>query len=456
MRDLLLVLVFFGALPFAARLTWAAVLLWTWISLMNPHQLAYGFATTMPFAALAAGAALLSLPFNPNQWSRLRQPVVLVLLLFVLWMCLTTLLAINPQSSWPQLSKVLKIQLMTLVAVVALTERRHIDWFVWANVVSLGFYGVKGGLFTVATGGEHHVWGPPGSFIEGNNELALALVMALPLMNYVRLQAQRMWLRWALLLAMGLCVVAIAGTQSRGALLALVAMAGMLWLRSHHKILTGLTMALASVAVLALMPESWEERMRSIQSYDGDGSALGRINAWWTTVRIANHHLTGGGFDIYTPEIFARFAPDPGNIKVAHSIYFSVLGEHGYIGLALFLLLWLLALRMSRQIAVQTRRLAPLKAPAEWAWAGDLARMCQVALVGYAVGGAFLSLAYFDVPYNILVLLVATRSLLPQPVRQQYRGFPVATVQRVQPVQPVQSAQNLGRAKPSRPRAASP
>jgi hypothetical protein len=35
--------------------------------------------------------------------------------------------------------------------------------------------------------------------------------------------------------------------------------------------------------------------------------------------------------------------------------------------------------------------------------------MIQVSMVGYAVGGAFLSLAYFDLPYNIMVVLVGCR-----------------------------------------------
>ena len=49
----------------------------------------------------------------------------------------------------------------------------------WVMALSIGFFGVKGGIFTVVGGGENMVWGPPGSFIEGNNELALALIMVL-------------------------------------------------------------------------------------------------------------------------------------------------------------------------------------------------------------------------------------------------------------------------------------
>jgi probable O-glycosylation ligase (exosortase A-associated) len=200
---------------------------------MNPHRLAFGFAQTAPFAALAAGAALVSLLFNRNQWRALQQPVVVALLLLLLWMGVTTLFALDPAGSWVQLNKVMKIQLMTLIAMVALIERRHIDWFVWANVLSMGFYGFKGGLFTIATGGESRVWGPPGGFIAGNNEVALALVMTLPLMNYLRLQSTQRWLRRGLLVLMALSLVAAVGSQSRGAFLALLAMGSMRWLRTH-------------------------------------------------------------------------------------------------------------------------------------------------------------------------------------------------------------------------------
>jgi probable O-glycosylation ligase (exosortase A-associated) len=375
---------------------------------MNPHKLAYGFAMTAPFAAIAAGAALVSLLFNRDRFRLPLQPAVLVLVLLVVWMCITTVVAIHPEDSWVQMNKVLKIQLMTLIALIALRERRHIEAFVWVNVLSIGFYGFKGGLFTLATGGQSRVWGPPGGFIEGNNELALALVVTLPLMNYLRLVTAQRWLRTGVLVLMLLSVVAAVGTQSRGAFLALLAMGSMLWLRSHRKWVTGTAVLLLGTTVMAFMPDAWEQRMRTIQTYDMDGSAMGRINAWWTTFHLANSRITGGGFEMYTPDIFARFAPDPSNIKVAHSIYFSVLGEHGYIGLLLFLLLWFLALRLSG-------RICRLAAAPEVRWAYDLAVMCQISLVGYAVGGAFLSLAYFDLPYNLLVLLVVTQRWLLEP-----------------------------------------
>ena len=48
MRDLLIVVVVVGLLPFAVAHTWIGVMLWTWLSLMNPHKLAFGFAYDAP------------------------------------------------------------------------------------------------------------------------------------------------------------------------------------------------------------------------------------------------------------------------------------------------------------------------------------------------------------------------------------------------------------------------
>ena len=157
--------------------------------------------------------------------------------------------------------------------------------------------------------------------------------------------------------------------------------------------------------------------MHTIRTYEEDASAMGRINAWWTAVNVARAHVTGAGFDMYSPVIFSRFAPDPRDIHAAHSIYFQVLGEHGFIGLFLFLAIWWSVWRMARSITNYKSTDPNLL------WAKQLAAMCQVSLVGYFVGGAFLSLDYFDLPYNLLVMTVLTKRWLIQaeagPVRDQ-------------------------------------
>ncbi len=401
LRDILVTLLFVSALPHALRHPYAGVLLWTWISIMNPHKLTYGFAHDAPLAAAAAAVTFLSLFITKDKLKFTLTPPVLLLILFVVWMCITTTFAINPAASAGQLNKVIKIQVMTFVAIAALQSRKHIELFVWVNALSLAFYGVKGGIYTITTGGSGRVWGPPGGFIEGNNELGLALVVAIPLINFLRMTSTHVWVRRGLLATMLLCAASALGTQSRGAMLAISAMGMVLWWRSQHKAGAGIVILVLAALLVAFMPDTWSDRMGTIRTYEEDTSAMGRINAWLMCFNLANSRLLGGGYEIYTRELFASYAPDPQDLHVAHSIYFSVLGEHGWIGLFLFLLMWILVLRT----AGKARKAARTLPDAQWAY--YLAGMCQVSLIGYAVGGAFLSLAYFDLPYNILVILVA-------------------------------------------------
>ena len=403
MRDLLILGILAGALPFALMYTWVGVLLWNWISLMNPHKLAFGIAFNAPVAAIAGGAALISLFVGKDKLRMPTDPPVIVLFFFVLWMCFTTAFAIDPAGSVEQLTKVLKIQLMVGVAFAAIQSRKHIELLIWVAVLSLGYYGAKGGVFTLMTGGGERVWGPPGSFIEDNNALAVALIMTIPLINYLRLVSTRALVRYGLLGLMILCAASALGSQSRGALLAIAAMTFVLWQRSDKKLVAGLVLVAAAAGLVAFMPSSWEKRMSTIQTYEEDTSATSRLEAWKMSINLANDRPIGGGFNIYTWETYAKYNPVSRLPQAAHSIYFSVLGEHGYVGLLLYLTLGVTSFRLASRIRRETKNVP------QAGWAYYLAGMCQVSVVGFAVGASFLSLAYFDLTYNIIVLLVATR-----------------------------------------------
>src|SRR5262249_11166040 len=151
-------------------------------------------------------------------------PETALLTLFMIWITLTYPFSFNVEGSYPMWAKVMKIDFMILMTLVLLHTRKQIAGFIWVVVLSLGFYGVKGGIFTIMTGGVHRVFGP-GGFIEGNNEIALALIMVIPLMRLLQLQEHRKWARLAWAAAMTLSAIAALGSQSRGALLAIGAMA---------------------------------------------------------------------------------------------------------------------------------------------------------------------------------------------------------------------------------------
>lgn len=413
MRDLLVTIIVFGSLPFILRKPYVGVLMWVWISVMNPHTQGWGFATNFPFASVIAATTLLSLMLTEERKGIPVTPVTIALIAFVAWINVTTLTALLPEFVYRQWSTVMKVMLMTLVTMMLIRDREQIQRLVWVLVVSLGFYGVKGGIFTIASGGTMMVWGPGKSIIGGNNEIALALVMTIPLMHYLQTLTERKLVRHGLTAAMGLSALAALGTYSRGAFLAIVVMAAFLAAKSRYKIRIGILVLASLPLMIGFMPDKWSSRMDTILEYQTDGSANGRINAWWMAFNLAKDRpLVGGGFEIYEPQFFMRYAPNPDDVHAAHSIYFQALGEHGFVGLGLFLLLALLTWRTGNWIIRHTEKMDDLK------WAHDLAKMIQVSLVGFAVGGAFLSLLYFDVPYYLMAILVATRVLVEKHLRQ--------------------------------------
>ncbi len=60
MRDILVTLLVFGSLPFILKRPYIGVLVWSWISYMNPHRLTWGFAYSLPFAQIVAVTLLFS------------------------------------------------------------------------------------------------------------------------------------------------------------------------------------------------------------------------------------------------------------------------------------------------------------------------------------------------------------------------------------------------------------
>lgn len=421
MRDLLVTAIVFGTLPFILTRPYVGILLWSWIGYMSPHRLGWGFAYSFPFAQVAGIVTLISVLISNKKINFFWAPIIGWLLFFNIWMLITTFFSLQPEESWVQWEKVTKIQLITFLTLWIFDDPKKVQGLVWVIVLSIGFYGVKGGIFTLTTGGESHVLGPSGTFISGNTEIGLALVMILPLFWYIYLNTTKAWARFAILAATILIAIAILGTHSRGALLAIIACAGFLWLKSRKKAVLVVAMIALVPFLFLFMPETWHDRMSTIQEYEQDASAQGRLQAWELGLRLAASRPLGGGFECFNKDNYDRFAPGiveagTGGYHDAHSIYFEVLGEHGFIGLGIFLILLFLSWRTSGKIMTLTKHSSTNK------WAYDLASMIQVSMVGYMVGGAFLGLAYFDLIYHLMVILTVVLRIVEQQSKLEYAG----------------------------------
>ena len=412
MRDALIALIVAGSLPLILSRPYLGVLVWSWLGYMNPHRLTWGFAYDFPFAQVVAITTLIALFFDKEKKRIPATGLVVIWFMFIVWMSISTLFSLVPDLAWLEWGRSMKIQIFAVLTLLVMNSKERINWLVVIIVLSLGFFGVKGGVFSLLTGGNYLVWGPPGSFIEGNNSMGLALVMTIPMMWYLYMQMPKKIIKVGILASIGLTSLAILTTHSRGAFLAIIGMALFLWLKSRKKAYLGLILIFATPVLWFAMPEEWHDRMGTIQTYEQDGSAMGRINAWWFAYNLAlDNPLTGGGFSTFEANLFKRYAPDPFDFHDAHSIYFEVLGEHGFVGITLFLAIGLLALLTAGRAARRARSVKDLS------WASDLAAMLQTSLVGYAIGGLFLGLAYFDLYYHLVVLVVLVNERVNEGLR---------------------------------------
>jgi probable O-glycosylation ligase (exosortase A-associated) len=253
------------------------------------------------------------------------------------------------------------------------------------------------------------VLGPPGAFFSGNTELALVMNMCLPILMYLAREEPRRWLRLALRAAFGLTALAIPFTYSRGGIVGLAVVLGMLFLKARTRLALIPVVIAALLAFAWLAPSRWVERVETLRTYEEDQSANLRLMSWRVGYALANDRpLTGGGFKVFVNrETYDRFMPEypRGLAHEAHSIYFGVAGEHGWIGLGIVSALIICTLGTLRWLRSLGQRHESL------VWLSNYGHMLQASLVAYLVTGIFLSVAYFDLAYQLMVIAIILKGL---------------------------------------------
>src|SRR3954454_11861204 len=204
------------------RVVGVGVLTWAWIAIMSPHRLTWDFTYT-----LQLNLAIVFITFIA--WVVAREPkripmnaATVMILLFMAWMTLTTATSLAPVNSWFHWDLHIKSLIFALAVMAIMRTQVRIQALIWITVMSIGYFGVKGGGFTIVHGGAYTVLGPPESIIEDRNHLALACCMIIPLMNYLRVTSANRFIRIGLMLAMALTIIiSVIGSYSRGGFLAL-------------------------------------------------------------------------------------------------------------------------------------------------------------------------------------------------------------------------------------------
>jgi probable O-glycosylation ligase (exosortase A-associated) len=375
---------------------------------------------------LIAIVTLVSLAISKERKRIPPSTISVLFLVFWLWTGVTTLFAAAPDAAfgkWEQLAKGLVWLYVTLILV---DSRERMHWLIWMIVVSLGFYGVKGGLFTITHGGVNTVQGPPHSFIADNNDLALALCMIIPLMRYLQLHSAKKFVRAGLGAAMLLTGISVLGTYSRGGLIALAIVAGALFVKSRRRLTVIAVVIVLGFVAWNFMPAKWMAKMNTLHNATETGSGETRIQSYQFAVNLALHRpLVGGGFEVYRDtSMWQQYAPDGSTPRAVHDIYLRVLAEHGFPGLILFLALLYVSWRNCTQVRKRTRNVPEMK------WLFDLASMVQVSLVGFMAAGTFLPMPYFDLSLQLMALSAALATYCKREVEalQSPKGEAAAAV----------------------------
>lgn len=406
MRDYLVIVIVLASLPLALLRPYLGLLVYSWIAYMSPHRMAWGFAYNFPVALTVSVATLAGLVFT-----RERRPPPAereTFLLAALWVIITiaTCFAINTERAWHDWTVTSKVLLMTFVMLALVQERQRLHYLLLTIALCIGFFGLKGGIFALVHRGEYMVLGSPESFIEDNNGLALALNMVLPILFYLARVVKHSALK---LLLRAMFVFSIAGilfTYSRGGFVALVIVLALIFYKSTHRFLIVAALIVALSAAAPFVPKRFVDRISTLAEYKTDPSAVGRLDAWAFSWRVAvDRPLIGGGFKVASPQTYAKYQPTALRPVTAHSIYFQILGEQGFI--ALFLFLWLLV--GSWGSCRWIRRVSRTTPGAEWL--SPYADMLQTSLAAYMIGGVFLSRAYFDLAYSVLAAIIVLKAL---------------------------------------------
>ena len=413
MRDILLVLTIATSLALTLRFPFVGVLVWTWFTCNAPHQQVFGFSHSIPINLIVAIVTLGAILLSKERKVPQGDGITIAVFVFLAWMTLNSAFAANPSWSWPLWDRDWRVIILGVFVGALGTSRVRIHALLWTIVVSLFYYGVKGGLFTLVTGGHFRVVGPPDTIISDNNQLALALLMVLPLANYLRLQSANKIISYALAAGMALTIISILGSYSRGAYVALAVLGLFALLRSRRKVRYLFWSCVIIIPTLYLMPQSFYDRVNSLSAPGQDEDFVSRLRSWTVAFDYARDHfpLGAGISGTQLPQIYNHYFPTE-QAFAAHSIYFQVLGDTGFVGLLIYLTVIGFALIYAMRICRLTKGIAHLS------WASDLALMLQLTLIAYCAGGSALSMAYYDLFYLSVGLLSALLMLIREDTKQ--------------------------------------
>ncbi len=419
MRDLVF-LAFLGAFfALGFRKPFLFVLTYVYIDIVSPQRLTYFLLNTVPISMIAVGLAIVSwLAIDPKRDVRVapRQGLLLILLLYCWYTTVHADFPVDAAFKWEWVWKALAF---AIFLPLTLRTKLRIEALLLFMVLSAASIIIVGGIKTIGSGGGY---GQLNLMVENNSGLyegstiSMVAIAIIPIILWFTRFGTIFAPDWrvktfgfALVFA---CLLIPVGTSTRTGLLC-IALLGLLMLRDTKRRMTYIALAgVLGLAAVPFLPSAFTQRMETIKTYQGDASASTRIEVWKWTIQYAKDHPFGGGFEAYRQNKIrydtVKVAGDGGNVtldktlqvdsgRAYHSAYFEMLGEQGYPGLAIWLLIQLGGLF---RMEVLRRRYA--RDTGDYAWVAPLAAALQNAQFVYLLGAAFIAVAFQPFIYMLI------------------------------------------------------
>jgi probable O-glycosylation ligase (exosortase A-associated) len=417
MRDLAFVAFLFAFIGIGFRKPFLFVLCFCYIDIVAPQRLSYFLINSIPISLIVFGLAILGWlaadDKRDTRWS--GRQTLMVVLLFYCWM--TTIYADFPVEAADKWSWVWKALIWAIFLPLTLRTKLRIEALALVLLLSAAAIAIAGGIKTAAGGGGYGalqlLLSENYGLYEGSTMSCVAISI-IPLILWYRKHGTIFPSDWMVSLFCFALVFACAllpvGTQARTGLICLAVLAILSLRAVKHRILYMVGAALLAAAAIPFLPQSYTERMETIRGYKSDQSASTRVAVWAWTWDYAKDHPFGGGFNAYLQNRVRveKEASKPDEVasvyeeesRAYHSAYFEMLGEQGYPGLTLWLLLHLTGLIQMERIRrryLKTRR-------GEEQWIAPLATALQHGHIVYLIGSLFVAIAFQPFIYMMLAL----------------------------------------------------
>jgi putative inorganic carbon (hco3(-)) transporter len=408
LRTLFVLAILVPGFLLSLRSRYVALLMYLWFALFRPQDWMWIDVTSLRLSLLL-GLILLVPAILSGRFPNITHPLSIGMILFVWSASITQTVAIRPDVGWVWIDFLVRLFLASMMIVTCATDAPRLLGVVAVIGGSLGFHAAKAGLAYVLGGGTRFADGLAGAFVD-NNGYALATVMIIPLLlataqNIDLVYSGRFlrWIRRGLYLSIPLCMFAVIGTYSRGGFISL-AVATLVFAALQDRrlpVFAGLT-AVVTIALLVVpIPQSYVDRLQTIQTYNeiGEESAQSRPHFWKVGLQMVSANPLGIGLKQYEAAYdkydfsYGRY----GHKRAVHNSHVQVLAELGYPGA--FIWASLFAFAFYACFRARRRAREPHLDPRTSLFLKTTANALIISMAAFVVGGSFLSLAVNDLTW---------------------------------------------------------